>query len=193
VTCQERDPQGLRRGVRNGQVPAWRITCGMGRLKVQGPRPRANDRRVDEHGSGAGWRAGSCRRTCVPCRKSRRCCWCAICVLSTGDLRPAVEALLGEDAVGLSATNIGQPTTVCGMLGGVAAVSQAQPGWMTVRVHVGEGGAIRCRSQTDLDTPSVEYPVQPRLRTRPNCHDYPSANTGAQSRHDIYRDMTYNP
>jgi len=42
-----------------------------------------------------------------------------------------------------------------------------QPGWMPVRVCVGERGAIRCRSQTELDTPSVEYLVQPQLRTRP--------------------------
>jgi len=46
--AQERDPEGLRRVVRNGQVLGWRITCGAGTLEVQGP--PVNDRRVDEHG-----------------------------------------------------------------------------------------------------------------------------------------------
>jgi hypothetical protein len=32
--------------------------------------------------------------------------------LSTGDFRPALTALLGEDAAGLSATNIARLTTV---------------------------------------------------------------------------------
>ena len=50
--------------------------------------------------------------------------------LWTRNLGPALETLVGEDAVGLSATNIERLTAVCGMLGGVAAVSQAQPGWM---------------------------------------------------------------
>jgi hypothetical protein len=69
--------------------------------------------------------------------------------LSKGDLRPALETLLGEDAVVLSATNIGRLTVVCGMLGGVAAVF-ASAAWVdAMRVRVGEGGAIRCRSQTD--------------------------------------------
>ena len=99
-----------------------------------------------------------------------------------GDLRPALETLLGEDAVGLWATNIGRLTAVCGMPGGVAAVSQAQPGWMPVHVRVGEGGAIRCRLQTDLDTPSVEYPVQSQLRTRSTVT---TTHPGAQSRHDV--------
>jgi hypothetical protein len=181
---QERDPEGLRRVVHNGQVPAWRITCGMGTLEVQGP--RVNDRRVDE----ARERCRLASRIlppCVPRRKSRRCCWCGICGLSTGDLRPALETLLGEDAVGLSATNIGQLTAVCGMPGEVAAVSQTEPGWMPVRVRVGEGGAIRCRSQTDLDTPSAEYPVQPQLRTRPTVTTTHSQHRGRN------RDMTYNP
>ena len=164
VACPRARPGGLAAGGcataqfrRGGSPVVW--GCWKG--------PRVNDRRVDEHGSGAGRRAGPCRRTCVPRRKSRRCCWCGICGLSTVDLRPALETLIGEDAVGLSATNIGQLTAVCGMLGGVGTVSQTQPGWMPVRIRVGEGGAIRCRSQTDLDTPSVEYPVQPQLRTRP--------------------------
>lgn len=72
--AQERDPKGLRRVVRNGQVPGWR---GAGMLEVQGP--PVNDRRVDEHEKAVPvHEPASCRCTCVP-RQSRRCCWRGIC------------------------------------------------------------------------------------------------------------------
>lgn len=88
----------------------------------------------------------------------------------------------GEGRCGiLSATNIGRLTAVCDMLREVAAVSQAQPGWMPVRVR-GRRRAIRCRSQTELDTP--EYLVQPQLRTRPTAA-LPVRNTGPRSRHGV--------
>jgi hypothetical protein len=148
---QERDPEGLRRVVRNGQVPAWRspVVWDAGSAGASGQRPA-----VDEHGE----RCPLASRILppYPCRSPKVAE--ALLVrhlrgLSTGAVRPALETLLGEGRCGiLSATNIGRLTAVCGMLRGVAAVSQAQPGWMPVGVRMGEGGAIRYRSQTELDT-----------------------------------------
>jgi hypothetical protein len=95
-------------------------------------------------------------------------------------LTSALETLLGEDAVGLSATDIGRLDG--GMPGGVPAVSQAHPGWMRVRVRVGEGVRFNVLKLT-LDRPSVQYPVQPQLRTHET--NYPPANTGPESRHNV--------
>ena len=95
----------------NGQVPAWRITCGAGALKLHGL--RVNDRRVDEHGERCRSRAGCCRRTCAARRKSRRCSWCGSARAIDEGPPPGTQTLLGEDAVGLSATNIGRLTAVC--------------------------------------------------------------------------------
>jgi hypothetical protein len=55
---------------------------------------------------------------------------------------------------------------------------------MPVGVRMGEGGAIRYRSQTELDTPSVEYLVQPQLRTRPTAA-LAIRNTGPRARHGV--------
>jgi hypothetical protein len=168
--AQERGPEGLRRVVRNGQAPAWRIACGMGPWKCRG---RGYDRRVDEHGE----RCRLASRILSSLAESRGVLRGVLLVrhlrgLSKGDVRPVLETLLGED--GLSATNIGRLTAVCSMLGGVAAVSQAQPGWMRVRVRVGEGGAIRCWSQTELTLPRLSIWFTPTTHET-NCRDYPSA------------------
>jgi hypothetical protein len=51
--------------------------------------------------------AASCRLTCGVRPRSPRCCPILyLRGLSTGDFRPALEGLLGEDAAGLSPTNI---------------------------------------------------------------------------------------
>ena len=50
--------------------------------------------------------AAFCRPTCGVHRRSPRCCRFSICAGSRpGDLRPALEGLLGEDAAGLSPAN----------------------------------------------------------------------------------------
>jgi len=140
---QERDPEGLRRVVRKGPVlrggsPVVRARCKCRSL---------GSTLAESRGGAAG--AASAR------------------AVDGGPPPGARDAARGGRCGILSATNIGRLTAICGMLGGVAAVSQAQPGWMPVRVCLGEGGAIRWRSQTELDTPSVEDPVEPPLRTRP--------------------------
>jgi hypothetical protein len=155
--------------VRNGQVPRgpspW---CGT--LKVQGP--RVNDRRV-----GAAVPVG---RILPP----YLCRWPKVAEVLVWYLpRDGCPPPGARDAARRRRTSW-RLTAVCGMLRGVAAVSQAQPGWMPVRVRVGEGGAIRCRSQTELDTRSVEYLVQPQLRTRPTAA-LPVGNTGPRSRHGV--------
>jgi hypothetical protein len=144
---------------------AHHLWCGT--LKVQGP--RVNDRRV-----GAAVPVG---RILPP----YLCRWPKVAEVLVWYLRGTSVRRSRRCS---SATNIGRLTAVCGMLRGVAPVSQAQPGWMPVRVRVGEGGAIRCRSQTELDTRSVEYLVQPQLRTRPTAA-LPIGNTGPRSRHGV--------
>jgi len=55
--------------------------------------------------------ATSCRLTCAVRPRSPRCCrFLYLRGLSTGDFRPALNALLGEDASGLSPTNIARLT-----------------------------------------------------------------------------------
>jgi hypothetical protein len=159
---------------------AWRITCGMGTLEVQGPRSTTGGSMSTR--SGAGWRAGACRRTCVPRRKSRRCCWCGICAGCRRGPRPGAR----DPARG----------GCCGIVGDEhsAADGSMRYAWKSSSSSFASaslGGchactcerrsAIRCRSQTDLDTPSVEYPTTHET----NCHDYPSANTEPKSRLDV--------
>jgi hypothetical protein len=130
-------------------------------------------------GSGAGWRAGSCRRTCVPRRKSRRCCWCgSICAgCRRGPPSSARDAARGGRCGILSATNIGRLRAGSMRYAWKSSSSFASAAWLDARrVRVGEGGAIRCRSQTELDTPSGEYLVQRQRRTRPTAA---SANRAA--------------
>jgi hypothetical protein len=72
---QERDPEGLPRVVRNGQVPAYwsPVVWDAGSVGASGQRPA-----VDEHGERCPL-ASRILRTRIARRKSRRCCWCGIC------------------------------------------------------------------------------------------------------------------
>jgi len=101
----ERDAVGRALVVHNGQARARKLTLGAGTVELRAP--RVNDRRRDEQGRRQ--RFGShlwppyMRRSpkvaeVLPILYLRG--------LSTGDFRPALEALLGEDAAGLSPTNI---------------------------------------------------------------------------------------
>ena len=107
----ERDEQGRRLVVRNGQAPVRKVTCGAGTLEVRAP--RVNDKRVD----GAGARQRFTSRILPPyMRRSPQVAEVLPILylrgLSTGDFREALPVLLGDDAAGLSATNITRLTAV---------------------------------------------------------------------------------
>src|SRR3954449_6447512 len=104
--AEERDEDGKRLVVRNGRARERRVTVGSGTVAVQAP--RVNDKRVDEQ-TGERQRFSSkilpayARRSpkvndVLPVLYLRG--------LSTGDFRPALEQLLGEDAAGLSPSTI---------------------------------------------------------------------------------------
>src|SRR3954469_4789207 len=104
--ADERDEGGKRLVVRNGRARERRVTVGSG--TVAGQAPRVNDKRVDEQ-TGERQRFSSkilpayARRSpkvndVLPVLYLRG--------LSTGDFRPALEQLLGEDAAGLSPSTI---------------------------------------------------------------------------------------
>jgi transposase-like protein len=100
-----RDDQGHRLVVRNGRLPAREIQTGLGLVAVQ--QPRVKDRRIDEQGQRVRFSSAILppylRRTksldeLIP--------WLYLRGISTGDFTEALQALLGPQAKGLSATNI---------------------------------------------------------------------------------------
>jgi putative transposase len=100
-----RDDQGHRLVVRNGRLPARQIQTGLGLVDVQ--QPRVHDRRLDEHSQRVRFSSAILppylRRTksldeLIP--------WLYLRGISTGDFTEALQALLGPQAKGLSATNI---------------------------------------------------------------------------------------
>jgi putative transposase len=104
--ADERGEDGRRLVVRNGRAPERRVTVGSGTVAIQAP--RVNDKRIDEE-TGERRRFSSkilpayARRSpkvndVLPVLYLRG--------LSTGDFRPALEQLLGEDAAGLSPSTI---------------------------------------------------------------------------------------
>ena len=107
----ERDEHGRRLVVRNGQAQARKVTGGAGTLEVRAP--RVNDKRVDA----AGQRERFTSRILPPdMRRSPKVAEVLPILylrgLSTGDFREALPVLLGDDAAGLSATNIARLTAV---------------------------------------------------------------------------------
>jgi putative transposase len=103
---EEIDEEGHRLVVRNGRARERKVTVGSGTIPVRAP--RVNDKRVDEQ-SGERQKFSSrilpayARRSpkvgeVIPILYLRG--------LSTGDFRPALEGLLGEDAAGLSASTV---------------------------------------------------------------------------------------
>ena len=102
----EVDEDGHRLVVRNGRARERKVTVGSGTIPIKAP--RVNDKRVDEE-TGERQKFSSrilpayARRSpkvgeVIPILYLRG--------LSTGDFRPALEGLLGEDAAGLSPTTI---------------------------------------------------------------------------------------
>jgi putative transposase len=105
----ERDEDGRRLVVRNGHGRARKLTLGAGTVEVRAP--RVDDRRIGDDGDRQRFTSSILppymRRSpkvteVLPILYLRG--------LSTGDFRPALESLLGEDAAGLSSTNIARMT-----------------------------------------------------------------------------------
>lgn len=100
----ERDEEGHALVVRNGHARPRKVTLGAGTVEVQAP--RVNDQRVVE-----GKRQKFTSAILPPyMRRSPKVAEVLPVLylrgLSTGDFRPALESLLGEDAAGLSPTTI---------------------------------------------------------------------------------------
>ena len=102
----ELDEHGKRLVVRNGRARERRVTVGSGTVAVRAP--RVNDKRIDEE-TGERQRFSS-RILPAYARRSPKVNDVLPVLylrgLSTGDFRPALEQLLGEDAAGLSASTI---------------------------------------------------------------------------------------
>jgi putative transposase len=103
--AQARDREGHRLVVRNGYLPARKIQTGLGLVEVQ--QPRVSDRRVDERGE----RRRFSSQILPPYLRRTKSLdellpWLYLRGISTGDFTEALQALLGPQAPGLSATNI---------------------------------------------------------------------------------------
>lgn len=103
---EELDEDGHRLVVRNGQARERRVTVGSGTVAVRAP--RVNDRRIDEETGER--RRFSSKILPAYARRSPKVTEVLPILylrgLSTGDFKPALEDLLGEDASGLSASTI---------------------------------------------------------------------------------------
>jgi putative transposase len=107
---EERDAEGHALVVRNGKGRPRKVTVGAGTIPVSAP--RVNDRRTYQDGE----RRRFTSRILPPyMRRSPKVAEVLPVLylrgLSTGDFREALAALLGDDAAGLSATNIARLTT----------------------------------------------------------------------------------
>src|SRR3954454_5162675 len=104
--ADERSEDGKRLVVRNGRARERRVTVGSGTVALRAP--RVNDKRVDEQTGER--RKYSSKILPAYARRSPKVNDVLPVLylrgLSTGDFRPALEQLLGEDAAGLSATSI---------------------------------------------------------------------------------------
>lgn len=101
----ERDAAGCRLVVRNGHMPERSIQTGVGSVEVA--RPRVDDRRVDEDGN----RRRFTSKILPPYLRRTKAIdelvpWLYLKGISTGDFPDALQALLGPNVDGLSATNI---------------------------------------------------------------------------------------
>jgi transposase-like protein len=105
----ERDAEDHALVVRNGKGRTRKVTVGSGTIPISAP--RVNDRRTDQDGQ----RRRFTSRILPPyMRRSPKVAEVLPVLylrgLSTGDFREALAALLGDDAAGLSATNIARLT-----------------------------------------------------------------------------------
>jgi putative transposase len=101
----EVDEDGHRLVVRNGRTRERKVTVGSGTIPIKAP--RVNDKRVDDQGERQKF---SSRILPAYARRSPKVGEVIPILylrgLSTGDFKPALEQLLGEDAAGLSPTTI---------------------------------------------------------------------------------------
>jgi len=102
---QQVDEQGRRQVVRNGHGQERTVVTPVGQIKVRAP--RVNDRRVDENGQ----RFRFTSQILPPYLRRAKSVeqlipWLYLKGISTGDFSEALEALLGPDAPGLSATTV---------------------------------------------------------------------------------------
>ena len=107
----QRDDRGQRLVVRNGHLPQRNIQTGLGPIEVR--QPRVNDRRTDAEGN----RIRFTSRILPPYLRRTKSIeelipWLYLRGISTGDFPQALEALLGPNAKGLSATNVVRLKTV---------------------------------------------------------------------------------
>ena len=104
--ADEVDEDGKRLVVRNGRARERKLTVGSGTVVIRAP--RVNDKRVDEQ-TGERQKFSS-RILPAYARRSPKVNDVLPVLylrgLSTGDFRPALEQLLGEDAAGLSSSTI---------------------------------------------------------------------------------------
>jgi putative transposase len=102
---EEIDEDGHRLVVRNGRARERKVTIGSGTIPLKAP--RVNDKRVDEEGERQKF---SSRILPAYARRSPKVGEVIPILylrgLSTGDFRPALEGLPGEDAAGLSASTV---------------------------------------------------------------------------------------
>lgn len=101
----QRDACGYRLVVRNGQLPGRTIQTGVGPVEVE--QPRVNDKRIDENGQ----RIHFSSKILPPYLRRTKSIdelipWLYLKGISAGDFTEALQALLGSQAPGLSATNI---------------------------------------------------------------------------------------
>jgi len=101
----QRDACGYRLVVRNGWLLARTIQTGVGPVEVE--QPRVNDKRIDENGQ----RIHFSSKILPPYLRRTKSIdelipWLYLKGISTGDFTEALQALLGPQAPGLSATNI---------------------------------------------------------------------------------------
>lgn len=99
------DTEGRRLVRRNGYLPQRTIQTGIGPVDVQ--QPRVNDRRLDQNGQ----RIRFSSKILPPYLRRTKSIdelipWLYLKGISTGDFTEALQALLGHQAKGLSATNI---------------------------------------------------------------------------------------
>lgn len=103
--AEQRDDDGRRLVVRNGYLPARDLQTGVGLVEVH--QPRVNDKRCDEQGQ----RQRFTSQILPPYLRRTKSLdelipWLYLRGISTGDFTEALQALLGPQAKGLSATNI---------------------------------------------------------------------------------------